>query len=129
MKMSGEVRFLCMIAVISFLFCIYNLVNLILIQNKSAKTTGTVISFTTAIPTENGFHNSKWAQVSYKVNGKNYISTNRIQVPFSSELGSTVEICYDKQQPEKIYSFTAARSLVSLGIMITCIIVIMFKLF
>ena len=95
LKVSNEVYFLGGIAVIAFLFCVHNLVNLLLIQNQSATTTGTIISYTTAIPSTTAFHNSKLAQLTYKVNGKQYVSQKSIQVPFSSEIGSTVQLCYD----------------------------------
>nr|WP_308508985.1 hypothetical protein [uncultured Stomatobaculum sp.] len=128
MKMSNEILFFDAIAVIAFLFCIYNLLNLLLIHNKSATTKGTIISYTTAIPGTTAFHNSKWAQVAYKVNGKQYISQKSIQVPFSSEIGSTAQIRYDTQHPERLYSFTPARILISLGITIVSIIVIVARL-
>ena len=128
LKVSNEVYFLGGIAVIAFLFCVHNLVNLLLIQNKSATTTGTIISYTTAIPSTTAFHNSKWAQLTYKVNGKQYVSQKSIQVPFSSEIGSTVQLRYDTQHPERLYSFTPARILISLGITAVCIIAIVFRL-
>ena len=127
LKVSNEIYFLGAIAVIAFLFCVYNLVNLLLIQNKSA-TTGTVISYTTAIPSTTAFHNSKWAQLTYKVNGKQYVSQKSIQVPFSSEIGSTVQLRYDTQHPERLYGFSPARILISLGITIVSIIVIVVRL-
>ena len=120
LKVSNEIYFLGAIAVIAFLFCVYNLVNLLLIQNKSATTT--------AIPSTTAFHNSKWAQLTYKVNGKQYVSQKSIQVPFSSEIGSTVQLRYDTQHPERLYSFTPARILISLGITAVCIIAIVFRL-
>lgn len=128
LKVSNEIYFLGAIVVIAFLFCVYNLVNLLLIQNKSAATTGTIISYTTAIPSTTAFHNSKWAQLTYKVNGKQYVSQKSIQVPFSSEIGSTVQLRYDTQHPERLYSFTPARILISLGITAVCIIAIVFRL-
>ena len=102
LKVSNEIYFLGAIAVIAFLFCVYNLVN--------------------------AFHNSKWAQLTYKVNGKQYVSQKSIQVPFSSEIGSTVQLRYDTQHPERLYSFTPARILISLGITAVCIIAIVFRL-
>ena len=128
MKVSNEIFFFGAIAVIAFLFCVYNLVNLLLVQNKSATTKCTIISYTTAIPGTTAFHNSKWAQVAYKVNGKQYISQKSIQVPFSSEIGSTARIRYDTQHPERLYGFSPARILISLGITIVSIIVIVVRL-
>ena len=128
LKVSNEIYFLGAIAVIAFLFCVYNLVNLLLIQNKSATTTGTIISYTTAIPSTTAFHNSKWAQLTYKVNGKQYISQKSIQVPFFSEIGSAAQIRYDTQHPERLYGFSPARILISLGITIVSIIVIVVRL-
>lgn len=86
LKVSNEIYFLGAIAVIAFLFCVYNLVNLLLIQNKSATTTGTIISYTTAIPSTTAFHNSKWAQLTYKVNGKQYVSQKAYKFRFPLKL-------------------------------------------
>lgn len=72
--------------------------------------------------------NSKWAIVSYKVDGKTYQSRNRIQVPMASQIGSTVNVRYDKFDPEKLYSFSMLRMIVSLFIAVICFSAAIFKL-
>jgi len=72
--------------------------------------------------------NSKWAKVSYNVNGKSYQSANRIQVSMTSQIGTPVTVRYDIFNPEKLYSFSVSRIIVSLIIATVCIIVAVFKL-
>ena len=71
---------------------------------------------------------SKWAKVSYKVDGKTYQSQNRIQVPMALQIGSTVKIRYDKFNPEKLYSFSLLRIVISILIAAVCILAAVFKL-
>ncbi len=47
---------------------------------------------------------SKWANISYYVNGRFYISENRILVSRSSQVGDIIEIRYFSEQPEFIYN-------------------------
>ena len=57
--------------------------------------------FQTINPENSKFRNSKWATVSYKVNGRTYQSQNCIQVPMASQIGTTITVRYDTQNPEK----------------------------
>ena len=65
---------------------------------------------------------------SYNVNGKSYQSANRIQVSMTSQIGTPVTVCYDIFNPEKLYSFSVSRIIVSLIIAAICIIAAVFKL-
>jgi len=47
---------------------------------------------------------------------------------FPLTIGSTVQLRYDTQHPERLYGFSPARILISLGITIVSIIVIVFRL-
>ena len=66
--------------------------------------------------------NSKWAIVSYTVDGKVYQSQNRVQVPMAQQVGSTVKVRYDRLSPEKLYSFSMLRIAVSILIAAVCIL-------
>ena len=73
--------------------------------------------------------NSKWAKVSYTVDGKTYQSENRVQVPMALQVGSTVKVRYDKLNPGKLYSFSLLRIVISFLIAAVCIFTAVFKLF
>ena len=102
--MDRDTIFLYVIAVIASCFGLINCI----------QTVGTIISFKTINPENSKFRNSKWATVSYKVNGRTYQSQNCIQVPMASQIGTTITVRYDTQNPEKLYSFSILRIIVSL---------------
>ena len=123
--MSNEAIFLYVISMAAAVFGVVNAVQLILKRNKTAQTVGTIISVKTINPETARNRNSKWATVSYKVGGKIYQSINRIQVPMTSQIGSTVKVRYDKSAPEKLYSFSAIRIIVSFLIAVIGFLIVM----
>ena len=102
--MDRDTIFLYVIAVIALCFGLINCIQFFLKGNKTAETVGTIISFKTINPENSKFRNSKWATVSYKVNGRTYQSQNCIQVPMASQIGTTVTVRYDTQNPELSYA-------------------------
>ena len=107
--MNNDTMFLYMIAAIAFCFGFINCIQLISKRNRTAKTIGTISSIKTVNPETTKFRNSKWATVSYKVNGRTYQTQNSIQVPMASQIGTTVAVRYDTKKPEKVYRFSALR--------------------
>lgn len=93
--MSNEAIFLYVLSIAAVCFGLVNIVQFLLKYNKTAQTVGTIISIKTLNPETAKARNSKWATVSYKVNDKIYQSQNRIQVPMTSQIGSTVKVRYD----------------------------------
>ena len=81
--MDRDTIFLYVIAVIASCFGLINCIQFLLKGNKTAQTVGTIISFKTINPENSKFRNSKWATVSYKVNGETYQSQNCIQIPMA----------------------------------------------
>ena len=102
--MDRDTIFLYVIAVIASCFGLINCIQFFLKGNKTAQTVGTIISFKTINPENSKFRNSKWATVSYKVNGRTYQSQNCIQVPMASQIGTTITVRYDTQNPELSYA-------------------------
>lgn len=122
--MDEEVVFLGAIALISFAYCIVNIVSYLLYKDSSGKTQGVIISFKTiSLPTEK-MRNSKWATITYTVDGKRYTSKKRIQVPMTEDVGSKVLVRYDTKQPERLYCFSVKRIAVSALVMIGSLIII-----
>lgn len=126
--MNNDTIFLYIIAIIAVCFALINCIQFIVKRNKTAQTVGTVISIKTVNPETTNFRNSKWATVSYKVNGKTYQSQNRIQVSMASQIGTTVTVRYDIANPEKLYSFSVLRIVVSLLVAAICIVAAVFNL-
>lgn len=120
--MTGDIIFLYLIAVVSLVFAIFNGICFLIKRNKTVQTVGTIISITSPNPEIAKARNSKWAKVSYKVDGRNFTSKNRVQVPMTAEIGSSVTIRYDIEQPDKLYSFSLLRILIALCITVICII-------
>lgn len=126
--MNNDTMFLYIISAIAFCFGFINCIQFFLKRNRTAQTVGTISSIKTVNPETMKFRNSKWATVSYKVNGKTYQSQNRIQVSMASQIGTTVMVRYDTQKPENVYSFSALRIVVSFLIAAICIAAAIFNL-
>ena len=125
--MNNEVIFLYVVSIAAICFGLVNVVQFLLKRNKTAQTVGTIISVKTLNPETAKTRNSKWATVSYKVNDKIYQSQNRIQVPMTSQIGSTVRVRYDKSTPEKLYSFSVIRIIMSFIVAAICFLMAVFK--
>lgn len=126
--MDTDTVFLYIIAALAVGFALINCIQFIVKRNRTAQTVGTIISIKTPNPENSKFRNSKWATVSYKVNGKHYQAQNRIQVSMASQIGTTVTVRYDMQKPEKLYSFSVLRIVVSLLVAAICIVAAVFNL-
>lgn len=71
-------------------------------KSSTIRTTGTIEEYTTMFNNEFFFiGNSKWAIVSHELDGRKYLSNKPVSVPFNSQVGDTVEIKYDKNDPTK----------------------------
>ena len=119
--MKNDTVFLYIIVTIALCFALVNCIQFLLKRNKTAQTVGTIISIKTVNPETTKFRNSKWATLSYKVKGKTYQSQNRIQVPMASQVGTTISVRYDINHPEKLYSFSVWRIVVSFLIAVACV--------
>ena len=126
--MDNDTIFLYMIAAAALCFGLINCIQFLLKRNKTVRTTGTIISIKMPNPETAKARNSKWAEVSYRADGKYYQSQNRIQGPMALQVGSTVKVRYDKSNPEKLYSFSMLRIAVSILIAAICILAAVFKL-
>mgnify|MGYP005768011539 CR=1 FL=1 len=112
--------FLYIIAILAFGFGLVNFIQFLMKRGQTAQTVGTIISIKNTNPQNTKYRNSKWATVSYKVNGKTYQSQNRIQVPIAAQVGTTTPVLYDINHPEKLYRFSVTRIVVSFLIAAVC---------
>ena len=125
--MNTDILVLYVFAALTFCFALINSIQFLLKRNKTAQATGTIISIKMPNPETAKARNSKWAKVSYTVDGKHYESQNRIQVPMALQVGATIKVRYDKSNPEKLYSFSLMRIVVSILIAAICILAAIFK--
>lgn len=71
--------------------------------NKKA-VVGTISEVYTNIPeTKQRLYNGKTAIVKYEVDGNVYFSQNRINVSMNSQVGDSIDIYYDINNPTKIH--------------------------
>lgn len=112
--------FLYIIAILAFGFSLVNFIQFLMKRGQTAQAVGTIISIKNTNPQNTKYRNSKWATFSYKAKGKTYQSQNRIQVPMASQVGTTISVRYDINHPEKLYSFSVSRIVVSFLIAVVC---------
>ncbi|MSS77133.1 hypothetical protein FYJ26_01625 [Anaerococcus sp. WCA-380-WT-2B] len=82
-----------------------------ILRNNTDYTSGKIISIWQPNPKSVKKGNSKWAKFKYSVNGKIYVSKNKIQVPMNMQIGDRMKIKYSKKDHEKIYSFSLKRAI------------------
>lgn len=107
--MERDIIVLYIIAGVSFSFALFNCILFAIKHGKTTKTNGTIVSIKSTNPTNEKWRNAKLAEISYRVNDRNIVSKNRIQVPLTSQIGTPITVRYDRNQPERIYSYSAKR--------------------
>ena len=78
-------------------------------KGRICKGTGHIVDIYTVAAETMKVYNSKWALVMYRVDGKMITSQNRIVVPMSSNIGDSVEIQYDRDNPNVLISQSPKR--------------------
>lgn len=78
-------------------------------KGRICKGTGHIVDIYTVAAETMKVYNSKWALVMYRVDGKTITSQNRIVVPMSSNIGDSVEIQYDRDNPNVLISQSPKR--------------------
>ena len=111
---------------VSFTFALFNCILFALKHGKTMKTDGMIVSIKSTNPTNEKWRNAKLAEVSYLVNGKRIVSKNRIQVSLTSEIGTHIPIRYDRNQPDKIYSYSVKRIIIGFLIGVGSILIAVF---
>lgn len=94
------------------LYAIYQLTIVTINKNKIKHINGIIIKVRTAVPETVKKHNSKWATISYEVDGKTIISRNEIQVSMYDKIGDRIQIAYFINNPEKLFTATLEKSFI-----------------
>lgn len=107
--MERDIAFLYIIAGVSFAFALFNCILMAVKHGKTVKTEGRIVSIKSTNPANERWRNAKLAKVSYLADGRSIVSKNRIQVPLASGIGTRLTVRYDRNQPERIYSYSVKR--------------------
>ena len=126
--MEKDTIFLYAIAAAAICFALANAFQFLLKHGRTAQAAGTISSIKMPNAEMAKARNSKWAEITYTVDGKAYCSKNRIQASMTSQVGDSVTVRYDMEHPEKLYSFSVSRIIISLLIAVICVLAAFFKL-
>lgn len=124
-----EKQFIYIAAIIFLILGLVDLSRSLLLKSNTEYVKAEVISIWQPNPEAVKKGNSKWANFIYSVDGKQYTSSNRIQVSMSTKVGDIKQIKYDKRNPEKIYGFSVKRACILFIVAIVLFIIAKFKLF
>ncbi|MEE0434296.1 MAG: hypothetical protein UDB11_02690 [Peptococcaceae bacterium] len=115
--MTGDTLICWCIAAVTLLYALISSLMLLRIHRTTATTTGTIVSIIRLPnPNANTHLNAHWAQVAYTVNGHTIISENRLQVPKTALISSSITIRYDTKNPMQLRQISPKRTLIALGI-------------
>lgn len=102
--MSKKFIFLILLVVViiilGILFYVYPRTKI----RKPVKTMGRIVKTETTVPETMRKNNSKFALIEIDVNGKSFLSDKMIQVSMLNEVGDTVEVIYDRENPSNMAS-------------------------
>ncbi len=102
--MKTEAILFVLAATVTFLLALRELFKLLKYRGKTQETQARIIHLNTAAAPEMKVYNSKWAVVSYYVNGKQYVSEDRVNVPMKSEIGDQITVNYINDRPESLFT-------------------------
>jgi len=125
--MEKDTIFLYAIAVAAICFALANAFQFWVKRGRTAQASGIISSIKMPNAEMAKARNSKWAEITYTVDGKAYRSKNRIQVSMASQIGDSVTVRYDMEHPEKLYSFSVSRIIISLLVAVICVLTAFFK--
>jgi hypothetical protein len=121
--MAKEIAILYSISAALILFAISYSISLFFAERKVKKTMGTIVNTSYAVAETMRVYNSKWANMSYTVNGRGYISENRMQVPMNAEIGEQFPLKYYVEQPARLYTRSAKWPMIALGVAAACFLI------
>ena len=124
-----EKQFIYIAAIIFLILGLVDLSRGLLLKSNTEYVKAEVISIWQPNPEAVKKGNSKWANFIYSVDGKQYTSSNRIQVSMSTKVGDIKQIKYDKRNPEKIYGFSIKRACIFFIVAIVLFVIAKIKLF
>lgn len=112
-----------------FIYSLYQLIGVIIIQKRSKKTVGKIINMNTVVPERMKIYNAKFAQIEYIVKEKHYHNEKPIQVGMLAQIGDHIEIKYDKNNPNVVYTKSFAKMLIALLLSVLFIVISIYLTF
>ncbi|WP_066507551.1 DUF3592 domain-containing protein [Abyssisolibacter fermentans] len=123
MNLSNELLFFMVMGMVSLTYAIYQISSFYRNKDKIEYTTATIIETTTVVPEAMKKNNSRWASVSLVVDGKEYISSKRIQVSMNTSVGDQIKVAYFNDNPSEIFTPSLKKGVVFLVIGVACLLI------
>lgn len=101
-------------------FALYQVVWFKSKASHTGTTTGEILETETSRPAFVRRGNVKRATLKYTVEGRNYVSENKIQVPLSFKKGDKHKVYYDTENPVHLYPFNLMQVIVYLVMAVIC---------
>ena len=120
--MSVEGMFLCVAGVVFVLLACKDGWNLWRNKGKTGDATGTVMELYTSGNGKNP-KDARWAVFRYEVQGREYLSENRIQIPAHAQIGTKLPVKYRKDRPQCLYTVSMKRFVMILVLGAACLLI------
>lgn len=125
-KLKLEVLFFIVVGISSIIYSLYQFLSLYLNKDKIEYTLATILDTKTVAPEAMKKNNSRWAIVSLVVDGKEYVSSKRIQVEMNATIGEQIKVAYFKHDPSEIFTPNLKKAGVFLAISVVSFLLIMY---
>lgn len=113
-------------AIASIVYSAYQFIVYIINRKLISYTTGLIVDTKTVVPEPMKKNNSRLAIVKFRVDSKYYISSNRVQVPMSAQIGDEIKIAYFKDNPSKLFTTSLKGASIFFIIGIICIAIMFY---
>lgn len=113
-------------AIASIVYSAYQYINYMMNKELISYTTAVIIDTKTVVAETMEKNNSRWAIVRFRVGGKEYISSSRIQVPMYARVGDEIKITYYKDNPSKLFTASLKKAGIFFIIGIVCMAIMFY---
>ena len=117
---AQAIVFFGVVAAFFIVYSAYQYISFMMNKELISYTMATIIDTNTALPETMEKNNSRWAVVSFRVDGKEYISSSRIQVSMNNSVGDQIRIAYYKDNPSDLFTSSLKKAGISFVIGISC---------
>lgn len=118
--MKVENIFFFFLSIITLMYAVRISVIMFLDRNKIIETQGKIVHTEFVLPEMMMHRNAKLVTLEYYVDGKKYVSENKLKMPLSVEVGDMKNIKYYIDKPSVLYTKTDLHFYLSLIASIIC---------
>lgn len=105
MEQNAQAILLFGVAAVScIVYSAYQYISFMMNKELISYTMATIIDTKTVVPEAMKKNNSRWAIVRFRVDGKEYVSSSRIQVSMNASEGDQIRIAYYKDNPRELFT-------------------------